>query len=163
MRHLSNREVRTIKALTEVIIPQDGPFPHGHGDIDIISFFEDFLSHVPSRVKWFLFFNLWIFEYFGWIALLYCRYSDFEKEDTTAQKSFFRNFAFWIKAPGFFSKMRFGYREKIIAKMKGNNSFVIRGIYLLTSIVSLIPFYSDKRVMDKIGYLGYTEGENKIK
>lgn len=163
MRHLSNREVRTIKALTEVIIPHEGPFPHGCSDIDIISFIEDFLSHVPSRVKWFLFFNLWVFEYFGWIGLLYCRYTDFEKTDGTNHTSFFRNLVFWIKTPGFFSKMRFDYREKIIQKMKRNNSFVIRGIYLLTSIVSLIPFYGDDRVMDNIGYFGYKEGENKIK
>ncbi len=163
MRQLSNREVRTIKALTEVIIPHDGPFPLGYKDIDIISFFEDFLSHIPSRIRWFIFFNLWFFEYFGWISLLRYHYSDFEKTDSEVQKSFLKNFIFFAKTPGLFSKMRFDYREKIIKKMKGNNSFVIRGIYLISSICLLIPFYSDERVMDKIGYYGYKEGENKIK
>lgn len=163
MSHLSNREIRTIKALTEVLVPQDGHFPLGHKDVDIISFFEDFLSHIPARAKWFLFFNLWVFEYLSWISLIYCQYTDFEKTDTTTKKSFFKKLIFLTKTPGIFSKMRFDYREKIIIKMRENRYFVIRGIYLLSSIVLLISFYSDERVMDKIGYFGYKEGENKVK
>ena len=162
MRHLSNREARTINALMEVIIPQDGPFSLGCKDIDTISFFEDFLSHVPFKVKWFLFFNLWIFEYFSWISLLFCHYSDFEKQGAASPKSFLRNLIFLTKTPGFVSKMRFDYREKIIVKMQENRFYVIRGIHLLTSIVLLMSFYRDNRVMDKIGYYGYKEGENKL-
>ena len=161
MKHLSNREVRTINALTEVLVPQDGPFPLGHKDIDIVSFFEDFISHVPFRAKWFLFFNLWVFEYFSWISLLYYHYTDFEKTDIATKKFFFKNLIFLAKTPGIFSKMRFDYREKIIIKMRENKYFVIRGIYLLSSIVLMISFYSDKRVMDKIGYFGYRENVNK--
>lgn len=135
MGHLSNRETRTIKALAEVLIPQDGTFQYGYKDIDTVSFFEDFLSHAPLKVRWFLFFNLWVFEYISWISL---------------------------KTPGLFSKMKFDHREKIILKMRENKYYLIRGIYLLTSIVLLMSFYSDERVMNKIGYFGYKEGENKV-
>ncbi len=162
MGHLSNRETRTIKALAEVLVPQDGAFSYGYKDIDTISFFEDFLSHAPFKVRWFLFFNLWVFEYISWISLLYCHYSDFEKNNITPQKSLFKNLIFWLKTPGFFSKMRFDHREKIILKMQENKYYVIRGIYLLTSIVLLMSFYSDERVMNKIGYFGYKESENKV-
>lgn len=161
--NLSNREVRTLKALAEIMVPQDGAFSYGFKDIDIISFFEDFLSRVPFRVKWFLFFNLWIFEYFSWISLLYCSYYDFENNESPAKKSFFKNILFWIKSPGIFSKMRPDYRETIIIKMRENRYFAIRGIYLLTSIVLLMSFYSNQKVMDQIGYSGYMDGVNKVR
>ncbi len=162
MRNLSNREVRTIKALAEILIPQNGPFSYGYKDIDIITFLEDFLSHAPFRVKWFLFFNLWIFEYFAWISLLYCSYADF-KIHRQKSKSFFKNLIWYFRTPGIFSRMKAEYREKIIFKMRGNRYFIIRGIYLLTSIVMLLSFYNDERVMNEIEYYGYKEGQNKIK
>ncbi len=160
MSNLSNREIRTIKALAEIIIPQGGPFPLGYNDINLISFFEEFLSRVPVRVKLFLFFNLWIFEYFSWISLLYCTSKDFEK-NPAGGKTILKNIFFWLKTPGIFSRMKFAYREKIILKMRGNRYFAIHGIYLLTSIVMLLSFYSDERAMDFIGYSGYKEKENK--
>lgn len=164
---LSKREIRTIKALAEIMIPQEGAFPYGFRDVDIISFFEEFLSRVPLRVKWFLFFNLWIFEYFSWISLLYCTYDDFEKDEikngplSQSKNSLVKNLVFWAKTPDIFSRMRSDHREKIILKMRGNRYFAIRGIYLLTSIVLLLSFYSNQQVMDKIAYYGYKEGVNR--
>ncbi|MBI2966713.1 MAG: hypothetical protein HYY40_02735 [Bacteroidetes bacterium] len=136
MRNLSDREVRTITAIAEVLVPQDGPFPYGYKDVDITGFIEDFLSHTPFRVKWFVYLNLWIFEYFSWIALM---------------------------SPGIFSRMKFEKRKKIILAFRKNKYFAIRGIYLFTSIVLLMAFYNDEKVMDSIGYYGYKDGVNKIK
>lgn len=163
MRQLSNREIRTIKALAEILIPQNGAFSYGYKDIDIISFLEDFLTRAPFRVRWFLFFNLWIFEYFSWILLLFCDYSEFEKNSVSSEKSLLKNLRFWFSSPGIFSRMKFDYREKIISMMREHRYFIIRGIYLLTSIVLLIAFYSDERVMKEIGYCGNKKDENKFK
>ena len=161
MTHLSNREVRTINALAEILVPQGGRFSYGYKDVDFISFFEDFLSNVPFRVKWFLFFNLWIFEYFAWISLLYCSYSDF-KIHNQKKKSFFKNVIWYFRTPGIFSKTNPEYREVIILKMRGNRYFAIRGIYMLVSIVMLMSFYSEEKVMNEIKYFGYKDGNNKI-
>lgn len=160
--NLSKREIRTIKALAEILIPHDGAFPHGYKDVDIIAFFEDFLSRVPAKVKWFLFFNLWIFEYFSWISLLYCTSDEFENDNPVRKNSLTNNLIFWIRTPGIFSRMPEPFREKIIVKMRNNRYFAIRGIYLLTSIVMLLSFYSNREVMDKISYFGYRDNSNKL-
>lgn len=133
-RHLSSREVRTIKAIAEILIPEGGAFALGYRDVDIVSFTENFLAEVPLRVRIFFYVNLWIMEYCSWISVI---------------------------SPSVFSKMCFKNREAVIKKLRMNRWFVVRGIYIFISIILLVAFYSDIQVMNQINYSGYKSNENK--
>lgn len=134
MRHLSNREARTIQAIAEILVPEDGAFPMSYKEVEIVSFVEDFLSGVPLRVRIFVYINLWIMEYFSWMAVM---------------------------SPWIFSKMSLKKRDAVIRKLRNNRWFAVRGIYMILSIILLMAFYRDQRVMDTIGYYGYREKVNK--
>lgn len=135
MRHLSNREARTINAIAEILIPEGGAFKQGFNDVDIVSFIENFLANTPLRVRVFVYINLWIMEYFSWIAVM---------------------------SPWIFSKMSYHKREEVMKKIRKNRWFAIRGLYMIISIIMLMGFYRDVQIMDTIGYYGYQDNINKI-
>ena len=135
MGSLSNREKGTIAALAECIIPEGGPIPYDFGNIDYLSFIKDMMTSVPQHIRWLIHFNLWVIEYFGWI---------------------------YLKHPITFSKLTFHKREFILLSFRNSKRFFVRGIYVLTSALFLIPMYKNESVMNAIGYLGYQKDGNKI-
>jgi hypothetical protein len=132
---LSAREKRTLSAAAEVLIPQGGPFPYGHKDVDIVGFGDDFLVTVPKQVNQLIHIILFFVEYLGWL------------------------FAGW---PSRFSKAKLEKRMKTLDGMRHSRWFFIRGFYILLNSVCSIPFYRDPRVMDAVGYKGYKHGVNKM-
>lgn len=134
MRHLSNREARTIQAIAEILIPEGGSFPLGYKEVEIVPFVENFLAGVPLRVRIFVYINLWIMEYFSWIT---------------------------VRSPWIFSGMSLKKRDEVIRKLRKNRWFAVRGIYMFTSIILLMAFYRDPQVMNTIGYYGHLENVNK--
>ena len=132
---LTAREKRTLAAAAEVLLPQGGPFPYGHKDVDITGFGDDFLTVVPKQVNQLIHIILFFVEYLGWIL------------------------AGW---PGRFSKAKLEKRNKTLDGMRHNKLFFIRGFYILLNSICSIPFYRDPRVMDAVGYKGYRHGVNKL-
>jgi len=135
MNNLSNREKSTIAALAECIIPEDGPISYGFKEINYLSFIEEMTEAVPPHIRWLIHFNLWFIEYFGSLYLLR------------------------LKA---FSKLGLPDKELILLSFRNSKRFLIRGIYILTSALFLIPMYKDEAVMNAIGYTGFKDGVNKI-
>ncbi len=128
MYSLSTREKKTLSALAECVIPSGGPNSYSYKDIDYVVFAEDMINHVPRLIRWFIHFNLWIIQYFSWL---------------------------WLKRPALFSNLPLQKKEIILLGLSNSRWYLIRGIYVLTSSLFLIPFYKDERVMNTIGYMGY--------
>lgn len=132
---LSQREIRTLGAAAECILPPGGPFLYGHADIDYVAWVNDFLAIVPRQVNWAIHVILWFLEYAGWL---------------------------FVGVPKRFSRLAVSRREQVFERMRRSNIYVVRGMLILLSSILLIPFYNDRRVMDAIGYGGYKEGANKL-
>lgn len=135
MNNLSNREKVTIAALAECIIPEDGPITYGFREINYLSFIEEMAEAVPPHIRWVIHFNLWFIEYFGSLYLLRLK---------------------------MFSKLALCDKERVLLALQNSKRFFIRGIYILTSALFLIPMYKDESVMNAIGYTGFKDGVNKI-
>ena len=134
MQALSNREKKTLHALAECIIPDGGPHGFCYRDVDYLSFAEQMILNVPVHIRWFIHFNLWVIQYFSWLYL-------------------------W--RPKLFSRLSFTDRATILASFSNSRWYLIRGIYILTSAILLIPLYKDERVMKAIGYFGFKHEGNK--
>jgi hypothetical protein len=135
MNNLTPREKATLEALAACIIPEGGPVPFGFKEINYLPFIEEMAAAVPAHIRWVIHFNLWFIEYFGCLYL------------------------HRLKA---FSKLGLNDRELILLSLRGSKRFLIRGIYILTSALFLIPMYKDESVMNAIGYTGFKNGVNKI-
>lgn len=134
IRHLSAREIKTLHALAQCIIPDEGQPPFSYRDIDYLSFAEEMIASVPVQVRWFIHFNLWVIHYFSWL---------------------------YLKRPALFPHLSFTEREFVLTRLSKSRWFLIRSIYILTSALLLIPMYKDDRVMKAIGYLGFNHAGNK--
>lgn len=132
---LSQREVRTLGAAAECILPPGGPFPYGHADIDYVAWVNDFLATVPRQANVAIHAILWFLEYGAWI---------------------------FAGAPGRFSRLALPRRERALDRLRHSRVYVLRGMFILLSSILLIPFYNDRRVMDAIGYGGYKADANKL-
>jgi hypothetical protein len=135
MSALSKRENVTIAALAECILPDGGPNQCSFKNIDYLPFIKETMTSVPTQVRWLIHFNLWFIEYFG---------------------------CFFIKRLALFSKLGPPQRTSILLCLQNNKRYFLRGIYILTSSIFLIPMYKDESVMNAIGYFGYKSGVNKI-
>ncbi len=135
MNNLSRRESSTITALAECIIPEGGPISYGLNEINYHMFIHEALMDFPKHIRWLIHFNLWFIEYCG---------------------------CYYLKRPKVFSKLAFRDREFILFSLKNSKRYFIRGIYILTSALFLIPMYKNESVMNAIGYYGYKNYVNKI-
>ncbi len=135
MNNLTPREKATLEALAPCIIPEGGSVPFSFKEIKYLPFIEEMAESVPTHIRWVIHFNLWFIEYLGCLYL------------------------HRIKA---FSKLAMHDRELILISLRGSKRFFIRGIYILTSALFLIPMYKNEEVMNAIGYTGFKNGENKI-
>lgn len=137
LRTLSPRELRTLDAAAECILPMGGPFPLGHRDVDYRGFVAgEFLANVPREVAQLAHVILFFVEYCAWI---------------------------FARRPGRFSRMPLAAREAALDRIRGSRLFFVRGFFILLSTMLLVPFYNDARVMDAVGYTGYKPGANKRK
>ncbi len=134
IRQLSVREIKTLHALAQCIIPGGGQHPFSYRDVDYISFAKEMIANVPVHVRWFIHFNLWVIHYFSWL---------------------------YLKRPALFSHLSFTEREFVLTCLSKSRWFLIRSIYILTSALLLIPLYKDERVMKAIGYFGFGHAGNK--
>lgn len=130
-QHLTAREKRTLHALAECIIPDGGTLPFSYRDIDYVFFAEDFMANVPKHIRWFVHFNLWVIQYFSWV---------------------------YLKRPALFSSFSIQEKKFVLASFSNSKRYLIRGIFLITSSLLLLPMYKDERVMNAIGYFGYRQG-----
>ena len=51
LKFLDDKTYTIIKAFSERIIPQGGPFPEGAGDIDVVEFFDSIVSAEPPEIQ----------------------------------------------------------------------------------------------------------------
>ena len=135
LRKLSPRELRTLDAAAECILPAGGPFAYGHADVDYRGFMQDeFLPAVPREVAQLAHVILFFVEYLA---------------------------GFLIWRPGRFSHMPIERRNHAFDAIRHSRLFFLRGFFILLSSMLLMPFYRDPKVMDAIGYGGYRAGVNK--
>jgi hypothetical protein len=133
---LNKREGRTLRAAAECILPAGGRFPYGHADIDSVGWINDeYFPAVPKEVQILLRLILLLVEYAGWV---------------------------YTGLPGRFSRMPLERRNLFFERARHSRIYVVRGFFILLSTVLLLPFYSDPRVMDAIGYFGYRPEVNKV-
>lgn len=123
---LTKREAETLLSVASIIIPVGGNIKYSYADISIVEFVNNYLNGSPKDIQWLIRFNLWFIEYCSWI---------------------------FNYRPSFFSTTHQHVREAIITKLQNSNLFFIRGIYLFISLLILIPFYNDKRVLENIGFI----------
>jgi hypothetical protein len=123
---LTKREAETLLSVASIIIPVGGNIKFSYTDISIVEFVNNYLIGSPKHIQRLIRFNLWFIEYCSWI---------------------------FNYRPSFFSTANQHVRKTIITKLQNSNLFFIRGIYLFTSLLILIPFYNDNRVLENIGYL----------
>lgn len=122
---LSNREQRTLIAFAEVVVPTGGQIPQAAKDVSIVEFAQRYSQDIPKQTQLFIHLCLWLLEYCSWTLIFF---------------------------PCFFSKADSKKREKIIQKVRNSRYFFIRGVYTFVSFLVLVPYYSDKSVLQNIKY-----------
>lgn len=122
---LNNRELRTLLAFAEVVVPAGGAVSPAARDVPIANFAQNYVQEIPRQVQLFVRLNLWLIEYCSWV-LLYL--------------------------PFRFSQSTFTQRQLVVEKIRNSRYFFIRGIYTFVSFLILVPYYLDKSVLEHIGY-----------
>ena len=122
---LSKREIATLLAFGEVVIPAGGAIPVTAKDVPIADFAQNYIQNIPRQVQLFVRINLWLIEYCTWI---------------------------FVFPPFRFSKASAEKRQLVIDKLRNSRYYVVRGVYTFVCFLILVPYYLDKSVL---GYINY--------
>lgn len=132
---LSPARHRLLQALAHTVVPGGGALPLSGAETDWPGFYRQFFSVAPPLVAGLLRLALWCLDWFGWLLL-----------------------PAW---PQRFASLPERCRHRLLLRLRFSHRPAIRGVAQLLSMLVLVPYYQDERVLAALHFTGHLPDHRK--